>query len=251
MAKAKLENSGQQVIASPSAVKIAVKSLSGEDAGVVEGAGWVFAAEIIPHLVHATVVWQRSKARSGTHQALTRTLKEGGKKKPYKQKHTGRARAGSSVSPLWVGGASIHGPLPRSYETRLPKRTRKQALASVLTERLQNNAIMVVDFSEFAAGGSRSGSGSKAGADKSGGSDLKTKTVAASFKSLGLVGKKVLVVCQPSEQSFARAAKNIGNVSILAAAGLNVYDLLAHDMLVCSKATIELINAGGMGESVN
>jgi len=245
MAKAKLENSEQQVAASPSVVKnsvvkIAVKSLSGKDAGSVDGAGWVFAAEIIPHLVHATVVWQRSKARSGTHQALTRTLKEGGKKKPYKQKHTGRARAGSSVSPLWVGGASIHGPLPRSYETRLPKRTRKQALASVLTERLQNNAIMVVDFSEF--------SGASA---KTSGSELKTKVVAASFKSLGLIGKKVLVVCQPSEQSFARAAKNIGNVSILAAEGLNVYDLLAHDMLVCSKATIESINAGGMGESVN
>lgn len=185
----------------------------------MSGSAEMFSAEVAPHLVHATVVWQLAKARSGTHQALTRTLKEGGKKKPFKQKHTGRARAGSSVSPLWVGGASIHGPLPRNYETRLPKRTRRQALASVLTERFQNNAIVVLDTLT--------------------GSDIKTKTVASSFKALGLTDKKILLVCQPSEASFLRAARNISNVSILPTDGLNVYDILANDILVCSKSTIE------------
>ncbi len=206
--------------AASSSVKIPVKSMTGSAAGQVDCSGELFSAEILPHLVHATVVWQLSKARAGTHQALTRTLKEGGKKKPFKQKHTGRARAGSSVSPLWVGGASIHGPLPRSYETRLPKRTRKQALASVLTERLNNNQIIVLDTLDGSAA-------------------LKTSAVASSFKSLGLIGKKVLLVCQESEATFARAARNIKDVSILAVAGLNVYDMLAHDVLVCSKNTLQ------------
>jgi large subunit ribosomal protein L4 len=208
-------------------VKISVKSLTGGDVGVVQGSASAFSAEVTPHLVHATVVWQLSKARAGTHQALTRTLKEGGKKKPFKQKHTGRARAGSSVSPLWVGGASIHGPLPRSYETRLPKRTRRQALASVLTERLNNDAILVLESLNHKVG------------------ELKTKAVAQSFKALGLSGKKVLVVCGEGESGFAQAVRNISNVSILPVGGVNVYDMLAHDVMVLSKASV-----GALGKLV-
>ena len=98
----------------------------------------VFGAKVNLDLVHQTIVWQLAKRRAGTHCSKSRAEVSGGGRKPWKQKGRGTARSGSNTSPVWVGGGVAHGPKPRDYETRLSKRTRRQALASVLTDKVNN-----------------------------------------------------------------------------------------------------------------
>lgn len=181
----------------------------------------VFGAPVLQDLVQSAVRWQRAKSRAGTHSVLTRSNIKGGAKKPFKQKGTGRARAGSSVSPLWVGGAVVHGPTPRSYEFRFPKRVRKQALAAVLSDKVNNEAIKIVDDLAFSG---------------------KTKEFSAMLDKLELAGKKVLLVVngkEQSEESLVRAARNLPKVEILSIAGLNVYSLMNAETVLCSKAVME------------
>lgn len=200
---------------------------SGSEKGVVPLSADVFNAQIKKELLHGTVRWQRAKRRAGTHDVLTRSEIKGGKKKPFKQKGTGRARAGSSVSPLWVGGAVVHGPTPRSYEFRLSKRMRKGALASALAVKSAQEGFVVLESMAGASG--------------------KTKDAAALLERTGLAGSKVLVIV-PNEASaerelFSRSLRNITKVTVVPTAGVNVYDLLNSQKVLCVGAALAELEA--------
>jgi len=198
-----------------------VLDVKGKEVGSIDLNPEVFGARIRPHLVQETVRWQLARRRSGTHQALTRTMKSGGAKKPYKQKGTGRARAGSSISPLWVGGASIHGPLPRDYDYRLPKRTRRQALISVLSEKVAKQSLLVLEELKISSG--------------------KTRDMAQVLEKLSIAGKKIVVIAEALDAKTVKATQNLPGITVLPVAGLNVYDLMRHPILVGSRAAISAV----------
>ena len=190
---------------------------AGKEKGALSLNAGVFGGTIKVELLHGMVRWQRAKRRAGTHDVLTRSEIKGGAKKPYKQKGTGRARAGSSVSPVMVGGAVVHGPTPRSYEFRMSKKMRRGALRSALAAKAQANGIAVLEDLSSITG--------------------KTKDAAALLTTLGLAGTKVLVVVSNEESDisikFVRSVKNIQRVTVVPVGGVNVYDLLNANTVLC------------------
>lgn len=205
-----------------------VLNMQGKEVGTIDLDPEVFAAPLKKDLVHETVRWQLNKRRAGTHSAKTRTLKEGGKKKPWKQKGTGRARAGSSVSPLWVGGASIHGPLPHKYISRLPKRTRRQAMAAVLSAKVKQQQLVVLDDLSIKSG--------------------KTKDMAAVLEKIGVAGKKAALVLSKSDVNVQRSSRNLKNFLSADVGAINVYDLMRHAYLISTKEGILGLQARVKGE---
>lgn len=207
-------------------VEYPVRNTKGSEVGKASLAGNVFAVEANNNLMQETVRWQRAKKRSGTHATLTRGEMRGGGKKPWKQKGTGRARAGSIVSSLWVGGAVVFGPQPRDYEFRLSRRSRRTALVSALSDKVRANQLFVVD-----------------GLEKT---DGKTKSFVALLGALEILGKKVLVVIPSTEGKASstplwKSARNVARVTPMAVEGVNVYDLLNSDVVVTCKSGIEAL----------
>jgi large subunit ribosomal protein L4 len=200
---------------------------AGKENGTVDLTPSVFSATVKTELVHGTVRWQRAKRRAGTHDVLTRSEIKGGKKKPFKQKGTGSARAGSSVSPLMVGGAVVHGPTPRSYEFRLSKKMRQGALASALSAKTSEEGFMVLEGMDSATG--------------------KTRDAVKLLKEIGVSGQKLLVIV-PNEASdqrdkFALALRNIERVTVTPTAGVNVYDLVNSTKVLCVRAALSELEA--------
>ncbi len=181
----------------------------------------IFNAEIREDLVQQVVVWQLAKRRSGTACTKTRGQVRGGGKKPWRQKGTGRARAGTSRSPIWTGGGTVFGPAPRSYATSLPKKVRKAALISALSSKLQSDRLTVVDNIELP--------------------DPKTRLFAETVSALGLASDKALFVTPIRDESLIRSSRNIYKVLVLPTEGLNVYDLLKFDRLVLLRSSIPKI----------
>lgn len=204
-----------------------VISLDGKEVGSINLHPEVFDAPIRSDIVHAAVTWQRNRRRAGTHSTITRGEMLGGGKKPFKQKGTGRARQGSTTSPIFVGGGVAHGPQPRSYETRVPKRLRIQALRSVLTDKRVNNGLIIVDDFKI--------------------KEAKTKNVAGMLRKLGIDHEKVVIVLPLEGELLFRASRNIPTVRPLAIEGLNVYDLVDHSILLCSKGDVERIQERALG----
>ena len=207
-------------------VEYPVKNSSGNEVGKASLAAAVFGAEPNKNLVQETVRWQRAKKRAGTHATILRGEMLGGGKKPFKQKGTGRARAGSIISPLWVGGAVVFGPQPRDYEFRLSKRSRRTALISALSQKVADSALSVVD--NFAS------------------VDGKTKSFVQVLKALGLSGKKVLLVVNDKQAKSCNsnlwlAARNVARVKPVPVEGVNVYDLLNSDVVLTCREGIEAI----------
>ena len=200
---------------------------AGKEKGVVALSPAVFASGVKSELVHSAIRWQRAKRRAGTHDVLTRSEIKGGKKKPFKQKGTGNARAGSSVSPLMVGGAVVHGPTPRKYDFRLSKKMRKGALTSAFAVKLGQDGIIVVE-----------GMGGVSG---------KTKDAVALLEKLGLADQKVMIIV-PNEATeernkFALSFRNIPRVTVVPVAGVNVYDLIDSKKVVCVSAALNELDA--------
>jgi large subunit ribosomal protein L4 len=210
-----------------SKVSYKVVNMSGAEVGSVDLEPSVFAGQVNEALVHQVITWQRNAKRQGTHSTLNRAKIEATNKKPYKQKGTGRARRGSDVSPLLVGGAVIFGPQPRSYETRLNKRMRTQALVSALSAKVASSSLVIVDDLK---------------------SDGKTQTFAKALKAFGIDKKSALVVTAESDSLLTRSAKNIQKVVPMPVAGVNVYDLVKHKYLVCSKSGVEALQKRVKGE---
>ena len=209
-------------------VTYAVHNMSGKEVGSIELSPEVFGAPLMPELVHQAVRWQRAKKRSGTHSTLTRSTMKGGGKKPWKQKGTGRARSGTNKSTIWVGGAVAFGPQPRKYDFRFPKRARRQALASVLTDKVTAKNLRVLEDLSVKS--------------------PKTKEMVKMLSGLGCATGGVMVVLAGENEGVAKSLRNIPNVSVLPVAGLNVFDLMKHSFVISTKDGIKAITARITGE---
>jgi large subunit ribosomal protein L4 len=194
----------------------------GEKVNSVELDDTVFNADVRDTLVQRVVVWQLAKRRSGTASTKTRGEISGGGKKPWRQKGTGRARAGTNRSPIWTGGGTIFGPKPRSYSFSLPKKMRKAALRSVLTAKLKDDQLTVIDKIEL--------------------DEPKTKLFAEIMKTIGWEAEKVLFVTPEKDETLVRSSRNLYRVMVLPIEGLNVYDLLRFDRLVVLEAAVPRIH---------
>lgn len=173
----------------------------------------VFAANYSAALVHQVVRWQRARKRAGTHNVLTRGQMKGGGAKPWRQKGTGRARAGSRNSPIWVGGGVAHGPKQRSYEFSVNKKERQAALKGVISERHREGKFLFLDSFAFEG--------------------IKTREAVKVLQALGLTsGTKVLVVVPKGDEQLVKSLRNISGVKPIYAAGLNVYDVLYSEYLL-------------------
>ena len=177
----------------------------------------VFGYEASPTLVWEAVTAYQAARRKGTHSTKNRSAVRGGGRKPWRQKGTGRARAGTIRSPLWTGGGSVHGPLPRDYSTTFPRKKRRGAMKLVLSDKLRNQQLLVLD--EMALG------------------EPKTRGFLAALAKLE-VGKKALLVDQRENRNLYLASRNVPNVKMVAADGVNIYDLVNCDTLVISKDAV-------------
>lgn len=208
-------------------MKLDVKNIAGKSVGSIEVADDVFKAEVHEHLLWEVVKWQLAKRRAGT--ASTKRMSEvvGSSKKVWKQKGTGQARQGSRKAPHWVGGGSVFGPKPRSYEYALPKKVKKAALAAALSLRASENKLIVLD--EFAVKGDKQ----------------LTKGVAKALAALGVAqpAAKVLIVDGKDNVGLARGARNLASSQWLAPEGLNVYDILRHETVVITQGSVKAVEA--------
>jgi large subunit ribosomal protein L4 len=189
--------------------------------GSVELQSSVFGAEADGPLVYDAVVMQRACARQGTASTLRRGEVSGSGKKPWKQKHTGRARAGSIRSPIWRHGGSVFGPKPRSYASAMPKKKYRAALRSALSAKLVEGGILVVSDLALA--------------------EPKTKLLAKTLAQLGL-SAKVLIVAGEGRLDLERAARNLAGVKLVQPDQLNVYDVLRYDSILIPERELARIN---------
>ncbi|MFC5910898.1 50S ribosomal protein L4 [Streptacidiphilus monticola] len=203
---------------------INVLSPAGETVGTVELPAEIFDAKVSVPLMHQVVVAQLAAARQGTHKAKNRGEVRGGGKKPYRQKGTGRARQGSTRAPQFAGGGVVHGPVPRDYSQRTPKKMKAAALRGALTDRARNNRIHVV----------------------TGVTATEAPSTKAARTLLGKISerKNVLLVIERDDELALKSARNLPTVHILDAGQLNTYDVLVSDDVVFTQAAFERFVAG-------
>jgi len=199
---------------------VSVISQSNEPVGELALPAELFGGPVRKHLLYETVKMQMANRRAGTASTKTRAFVRGGGKKPWRQKGTGRARAGSSRSPIWVGGATIFGPQPRDYSYRLPASARKSALRSALAAKARDGQLLVVDKIVLAA--------------------PKTKVLAKLIADLKI--DSALIVIPERDDALERAARNLPLVKVLRVEGANVYDLLRYDRLILTQAAIDALH---------
>lgn len=199
-------------------------NMKGDKVGSIDLDPAVFQKVVDQSIIHSTVRWQLDKRRAGTHSAKNRTaMTSCSGRKLYNQKGTGRARAGSKDSPTRVGGAVAHGPTPRSYEKKLPKATRRQALCALLSAKVTEKKLVIVDEIKVES--------------------AKTRDMAVVLSSIGVAGQKALIVTpeKTSGEGVWRSSQNISDVLTLPVAGVNAYDLLRHNCLVCTVDAVKAL----------
>ena len=179
------------------------------------------------HLLFETVRMQLAKRRSGTAATKTRAQVRGGGRKPWRQKGTGRARAGSNRSPVWVGGATVFGPQPRAYAYRMPRSARKIALRAALAQKLRQDEVVVIDAIQF--------------------DEPKTKQMVILLAQLEM-GDSVLLVLADADVNVQKSARNLPGVKVLLSQGLNVYDLLRYRKMLVTQAAMQQISERLGGE---
>ncbi|WCE24716.1 50S ribosomal protein L4 [Weissella cibaria] len=197
--------------------KVALFKQDGSNAGEIELNDSIFGIEPNNNVVTDAVLMQRASMRQGTHAVKNRSAVSGGGKKPWRQKGTGRARQGSIRSPQWRGGGIVFGPTPRSYAYKLPKKVYRLALKSVLSQKVLDSALVVVDALSFDA--------------------PKTKEFKAVLNNLN-VNEKTLVVLDDDNANAALAARNLKNVTVMTAKGVNVLDVINNDKLVVVQSAL-------------
>ena len=200
--------------------ELTILSTSGVQLGQISLDDSVFGLEPNLHVMHLALRRQLNNGRAGTANTKTRAQVRGGGKKPWKQKGTGRARAGSLTSPLFAGGGVVFGPQPRDYSFSMPQKARRLALKSALSARVADT-VVVKDFSEI--------------------SQPKTKLMVEALKALNVTGK-VLVIADTKaieNQNLSLAARNIPSVRIILPSNLNVKDLLEADKVVITEAAVK------------
>ncbi len=183
----------------------------------------VFEGKVRPHLYLAEVRRQLALRHSGTHSTKNRAAVSGGGAKPHKQKGTGRARQGTRRAVQFAGGGIAFGPVPRHYDHKLPKKMRRAALISALTQWLDEGAITIVEELNL--------------------DEYKTRRMVEALSALGLSGEKVLVVTEEAHPMVEASLRNIPGVGLVRAEGLNVYDILRHPKMLITRAAIEALQA--------
>lgn len=195
-------------------------NMSGAKVGEIQLNDAVFGVEVNAAVMHQAVVRQLSNERLGTHATKTRGEVRGGGKKPWRQKGTGRARAGSSRSPIWVGGGVTFGPQPRSYYKAMPRKARRLAVKSALSDKVNNSELFVIDELKLAA--------------------PKTKEVLNVLNNFKVGDAKVLFITD-GDVNVELSARNIQGVKALPYTNINIFDLLHHDKLFIAEGAIAKI----------
>ncbi len=198
---------------------VTVYNMEGKEVGNMDLNDAVFGVEINEHLVHMAVVQNLANKRQGTQKAKTRSEVSGGGRKPWRQKGTGHARQGSTRSPQWKGGGVVFAPTPRDYSFKLNKKEKRAALKSVLTSRVQDNKLIVLDELKFDA--------------------IKTKDFKKVMDNLKV--DKAMVVIGGQDENVILSARNLPTVDTAVAENINVYDILKGDTLVLTKDAVAKI----------
>jgi large subunit ribosomal protein L4 len=200
-------------------MKAKVVTLEAKDAGEIDLADAIFGLEPRADLMQRVVVWQLAKRRAGTHKTLRRGEVNRTTKKMYRQKGTGSARHGARSAPQFVGGGKAMAPVNRSHEFDLPKKIRAAGLRHALSSKAKDSKLIVLDLASV--------------------DEVKTKALAQRLAKIA--GGQMLIVDGAFDEKFEKSARNIANVALLPAAGLNVYDVLRRETLVLTKAAIKAI----------
>ena len=189
----------------------------------------VFGIKPNESVVHQAVTAELANVRQGTHSSKNRSAVRGGGKKPFKQKGRGVARAGTIRSPIWKGGGTVFGPEPHGYDTKMPKKMRRLARRSVLSDRMSAGDLLVVDEIVVSKG--------------------KTKEFIEILKALSLEGKKLTILVAGENEKLFLAARNIPNIYVVVSTFASTYDLLDCEMLLFDKAGLALLNDSLMVKS--
>jgi large subunit ribosomal protein L4 len=198
--------------------KTTILNATGGDAGSVDLAESLFGAPVNEALIHQAVVRQQAGRRIGSSDTLTRAEVRGGGRKPWRQKGTGRARAGTRNAPQWAGGGVVFGPHPRSYEQRMPAKMRRSALRGALSAKQADGALRVVTGFEL--------------------DEIKTRSMLERLEAWKAEGK-VLLVLPARDQTVERSARNLREVRVIMADSLNVVDLLEADTVVFTREALD------------
>lgn len=202
--------------------KVKVYNLQGKEQGSVELTADIFDVEINPNVVHEVVEAQRANARQKTAHTKGRAEVRGGGKKPWRQKGTGRARHGSSRSPIWKGGGVTFGPrTERNFAKKVNKKTKRKALCMTLTDKVKENQFVVVDKIAL--------------------SEIKTKAMIDALKKLPVDGNSALIVLPAQDQVVVKSVANIPKTKAIMADSLNVIDVLSHQYVVVSQDALDTI----------
>jgi large subunit ribosomal protein L4 len=202
-------------------MKVKMITLDNKAAGEIDLDDAVFGLPARKDILARVVEWQRAKARAGTHKTKGISEISGTTKKPWNQKGSGRARAGSMRAPQFRGGATIFGPVVRSHEHSLPKKVRKLGLKTALSVKQAEGKLRIVSDAKL--------------------KEAKTSALAETFGTLGL--SSVLVIDNVLDNNFAKAARNLKGVDVLLQVGANVYDILRHDVLVLTQEAAKQLEA--------
>ena len=198
---------------------VSVYNMEGKEVGKLELNDAVFGVKINEHLVHMAVVQTLANKRQGTQKAKTRAEVSGGGRKPWRQKGTGHARQGSTRAPQWKGGGVVFAPVPRDYSFKLNKKEKRAALKSVLTSRVQENKMIVLDELKL--------------------EEIKTKKFKGVMNNLKV--EKAMVVIGEQDQNVIISARNLPTISTAVVDNINVYDILKGDTLVITKDAVAKI----------
>ena len=198
---------------------VSVYNMEGKEVGTMELNDAVFGVEINDHLVHLAVVRQLANNRQGTQKAKTRSEVSGGGRKPWRQKGTGHARQGSTRAPQWTGGGVVFAPTPRDYSLKMNKKERRAALKSVLTSKVQENKLVVLEDLKL--------------------DEIKTKAMQNVLNNLNV--SKAMVVLADNDQNVVMSARNIPDVITALPSTINVYDMLKYNTLILTKASAAAI----------
>ncbi len=202
--------------------KVAVYDMTGKQTGEeIELMDYVFGVDFNEPVVHQAVVMQQANERQGTHATKTRGMVRGGGKKPWKQKGTGRARAGSVRSPLWVGGGTVFGPSPRSHAKDMPRKARRLAIRCALSAKVADGSLVIVDGLNF--------------------TEPKTKAAVDMLKGFEAVDKKALIITDGENENVELSSRNIDKVKALSNDCLNVFDILNAEKVLLAKDAVARI----------
>ena len=202
---------------------IDVVTQGNKKAGSVDLDPAVFEAEVKPHLFHAEVRRQLAERRGGTHSTKNRSRVSGGGAKPWRQKGTGRARQGTSRAAQWAGGGSVFGPVPRGHGHKLPKKVRSAALRGALSGHAAAGTIHIVEGLEL--------------------DEFKTAKMVGILDAIGLGESSVLIVLDAPNPQVEASVRNLPDVGVMRAEGLNVYDVLRHKQLLLTRAALDQVVA--------